>query len=85
MSPVIDNEFIEMLGKLLREHVRMQNDALSEMLHEYKSEQLDVLERALCAHLKVQSDMVDRLLGRLESLFRNPASEPETGRQRLDS
>jgi len=29
--------------------------------------------------------MVDRLLERLEALFRAPASEPESGQQRLDS
>jgi hypothetical protein len=86
MSLVIDREFIETVGELLREYVRMQNVLLSEMLHEHKAAQLDVLERALGAHLKAQGDMVDRLLGKMEALFRAPASEPETtGRQRLDS
>jgi hypothetical protein len=84
MSPVIDREFIEAIGELLREYVRMQTDLLSDMLHEHKLAQLDVLERALARHLQAQHGLVDRLLGKLEALFRAPASEPEAGR-RLDS
>jgi hypothetical protein len=85
MSPVIDREFIEAVSALLREYVRMQNDLLSVMLHEYKAVQLDALEQALTGHLRSQTDMVDRLLGKLEALFRAPSSsEPEAGR-RLDS
>jgi hypothetical protein len=82
---VIDREFIEAVASLLREYVRMQNELLSAMLHEHKLAQLDVIERALGAHLKAQDDMVSRLLERMEALFRPPASEPETGQQRLDS
>jgi hypothetical protein len=84
MSPVIDREFIEEIGTLLRAHVQAQNKVLFEVLREYKKAQFEALEEALGAHLKAQSDMVDRLLGRLEALFRAPSSEPETGR-RLDS
>jgi hypothetical protein len=82
---VIDRELIEAVGSLLREHVRMQNRLLSEVLREYKTAQFEALGEALGAHLKAQSDMVDRLLERLEALFRAPSSsEPEAGR-RLDS
>jgi hypothetical protein len=82
---VIDHDFVEEIGKLLREHVRIQNRLLSEVLREYKKAQFEVLEAALSAHLKAQCDMTDRLLSRLEALFRAPSSsEPEAGR-RLDS
>jgi hypothetical protein len=84
MSPVIDREFIEEIGTLLRAHVQAQNKVLFEVLREYKTAQFSALEEALGAHLKAQSDMVDRLLGRLEALFRAPSGEPEAGR-RLDS
>jgi len=52
------------------------------MLREYRKAQFEVLEQALGAHLQKQGDMVDRLLDKLEMLFRAPASEPE---RRLDN
>jgi hypothetical protein len=81
---VIDRDHIEAIGELLREHVRMQNRLLSEVLREYKKAQFEALESALGAHLKAQNDMVDRLLDKLEAVFRAPSGEPEAGR-RLDS
>ena len=63
MSPVIDREFIEEIGTLLRAHVQAQNKVLFEVLREYKKAQFEALEEALGAHLKAQGDMVDRLLG----------------------
>ena len=82
MSSVIDRELIEIIGTLLREHVQIQNEALFEMLREYRKAQFEVLEQALGAHLQKQCVMVDRLLDKLEMLFRAPASEPE---RRLDN
>jgi hypothetical protein len=79
---LIDREFVEMLGELLREHGRAQNRLLSEVLREYKKAQSSALEDALGAHLQKQNEMVDRLLGKLEAVFRGPVSEPE---RRLDS
>jgi hypothetical protein len=80
---VIDRELIEMISTLLREHVQIQNEALFEMLREYRKAQFEVLEQALGAHLQKQGDLVDRLLERLEALFRTPSSsEPE---RRLDN
>jgi hypothetical protein len=49
-----------------------------------EEQQFSALEEALTAHLRAQSDSLDRLLARLEALFRAPSSEPEAGR-RLDS
>jgi hypothetical protein len=85
VSPVIDRDFIEAIGALLREHTRAQNKVLFEVLREFKTAQFEALEEALGAHLKAEGDLVDRLLARLEALFRAPASEPESGQQRLDS
>jgi len=85
MSPVIDREFIEVIGTLLREHVRIQNEALFEVLRAYKTAQREVLEETLGAHLRAQGDMVDRLLGKLEAVFRAPSGAPESGGRRLDN
>jgi hypothetical protein len=83
LSPVIDHELIEMVGTLLREHMKTQHEMLFELLTTYRKAQFEVLERALGEHLRAQSDMVDRLLGKLEAVFRAPSSsEPE---RRLDS
>jgi hypothetical protein len=84
MSPVIDHDLIEAVGKLLREHTKIQNELLVEILREYKKAQFSALEEALTAHLKAQDEMVDRLLERLGALFRAPG-EPEAGQRRLDS
>ena len=67
---------------LLREYAQIQNRLLAEMLHEYRKVQFSALEEALTAHLRAQGDALDRLLGRLEALFRGPG-EPEA--RRLDS
>jgi hypothetical protein len=83
MSPVIERELVEMVGTLLREHMKTQHEMLFELLTTYRKVQFEVLERALGEHLRAQNDMVDRLLGKLEALFRAPSSEPET--RRLDS
>ena len=53
-------------------------------LREYRKAQFEALEEALGAHLQAQNAMVDRLLAKLEALFRAPSGEPEAGR-RLDS
>jgi hypothetical protein len=93
---VIDRELIEAIGALLREHTRAQNKVLLEVLRELKTAQFEALrelktaqfealEEALGAHLKAEGDLVDRLLARLEALFRAPSGEPESGQQRLDS
>lgn len=82
MNPVIERELIEMVGALLRDHMKTQHEMLFELLTTYRKAQFEVLERALGEHLRAQSDMVDRLLGKLEAVFRAPASEPE---RRLDS
>jgi hypothetical protein len=82
---LVDREFIEMLGELLREHGRAQNRLLSEALREYRKVQFSTLEDALGAHLRAQNEMIDRLLGKLEAVFRGPSGAPEAGGRRLDS
>ena len=79
-----DRDHIEAIGALLRDYAQRQNEALFKMLSEYRKAQFEALEGALGAHLKAQNDMIDRLLGKLEAVFRGPSSEPEAGR-RLDS
>ena len=79
---MIGPDHIEAIGDLLREHVRVQHRLLVEVLREYKKAQFEVLESALSAHLKAQNDMVERLLDKLEAVFRAPVNEPE---RRLDS
>ena len=85
MSPVIDHEVIELVGALLREHMKTQHEMLFELLTTYRKVQFEVLERALGEHLRAQNEMVDRLLGKLEAVFRGPSSAPEAGGRRLDS
>jgi hypothetical protein len=81
---VIDPETIDVLCKSLRDYMRAQDELLIEALNKLKAAQFEALEEALGAHLKAQNALVDRLLARLEGLFRTPSSEPEAGR-RLDS
>jgi hypothetical protein len=80
---VIGPDHIEAIGDLLREYARVQHRLLVEVLRAYKKAQFEALEEALSAHLKAQSDMVERLLDKLEAVFRAPSSAPET--RRLDS
>jgi hypothetical protein len=79
---VIGPDHVEAMRVLLREYAQIQNRLLVEMLREYRKAQFSALEEALTAHLKAQNDTLDRILARLEGVFRAPSSEPE---RRLDS
>jgi hypothetical protein len=85
MSPVPDRDLIDAIGDLLREYVRLQTEALEKALREYGEVQFDVLREMLVKQHRVQGDLVDRLLGRMEALFRAPGEPPDAGQQRLDS